>query len=73
MNDLQFSNNLRFWTFDVDTRNVRLEKLILIFQIQNCVGYVLNKGTVDERFVTPEEVLAEVLKEAKSIAEVQLT
>ena len=75
MNDLQFSNNLRFWTFDVDVdkRNVRLEKLILTFQIQNCVEYVLNKETVNKKFVTPEEVLAEVLKKAKSIAEVQLT
>ena len=70
MYDLPNADDRQLWTFDVDTRNVRLENFVLIFQIQNCVGYVLNKGTVDESFVAPEKVLAEVLKKTKSIAEV---
>ena len=35
------------------------------------MGYVLNRGKPNERFVTPEEVSAEILKKIKAIAEVR--
>ena len=35
------------------------------------MGYVLNKGKPDERFVTPEDVSAEILKKVKATAEVR--
>ncbi|PAV87639.1 hypothetical protein WR25_26601 [Diploscapter pachys] len=38
-------------------------------EILNKVGYVLNRGKPNERFVTPEEVSAEILKKIKAIAE----
>ena len=42
---------------------------IIIFQ--ESVGYVLNKGTAEERFILPEEVSADILRKLKLIAEVR--
>ncbi|PAV81866.1 hypothetical protein WR25_17308 isoform C [Diploscapter pachys] len=56
LNELHGAYKERYWTFNVEERN-------------NCVGYVLNKRSINERFMRPEEVLAEVLKKMKSIAE----
>ena len=38
---------------------------------QESVGYVLNKGTAEERFILPEEVSADILRKLKLIAEVR--
>ncbi|PAV55979.1 hypothetical protein WR25_14348 [Diploscapter pachys] len=56
LNNLPIAENRQLWTFKVDTRD-------------NCAGYVLNKGTLNERFLKPEEVSAEILKYLKINAE----
>ena len=38
---------------------------------QGSVGYVLNRGTAEERFISPEEVSADILRKLKLIAEVR--
>ncbi|PAV69920.1 hypothetical protein WR25_01379 [Diploscapter pachys] len=56
LSDLPIADDRHLWTFNADTKN-------------NCAGYILNKGTQDERFILPEQVSAEILKSLKSQAE----
>ena len=69
---LPIAENRLLWTFDLDTRNV----LHLFFHyneiiFQESVGYVLDKDTEKERFILPEEVSADILRQLKLIAEVR--
>ncbi|PAV71154.1 hypothetical protein WR25_07352 [Diploscapter pachys] len=59
LHDLPNAEARQLWTFNVDTRD-------------KCAGYVLNKGTPNERFLKPEEVSAEILKYLKRRAEIYL-
>ncbi|PAV72493.1 hypothetical protein WR25_05901 isoform E [Diploscapter pachys] len=54
--NLPVAESRQLWSFDVETR-------------KRCAGYVLNKGTNDDKFLKPEEVSAEILKYLKSCAE----
>ncbi|PAV61513.1 hypothetical protein WR25_20717 [Diploscapter pachys] len=56
LNNLPNAETRQLWTFKVATRD-------------KCAGYVLNKGTPNERFLRPEEVSAEILKYLKARAE----
>ncbi|PAV73301.1 hypothetical protein WR25_18882 [Diploscapter pachys] len=56
LHNLPNAETRQLWTFKVDTRD-------------KCAGYVLNKGTPNERFLKPEEVSAEILKYLKVRAE----
>ncbi|PAV90085.1 hypothetical protein WR25_17539 [Diploscapter pachys] len=56
LHSLPYAETRQLWTFKVDTRD-------------KCVGYVLNKGAPNERFLKPEEVSAEILKYLKVRAE----
>ncbi|PAV79554.1 hypothetical protein WR25_20905 [Diploscapter pachys] len=56
LHNLPNAETRQLWTFNVATRD-------------KCAGYVLNKGTPDERFLKPEEVSAEILKYLKIYAE----
>ncbi|PAV64864.1 hypothetical protein WR25_05452 [Diploscapter pachys] len=60
LNDLPNAETRQLWTFNVDARN-------------NVAGYVLNKGAAEEKFLTPEEVSAEILKKLKATAEKYLS
>ncbi|PAV56321.1 hypothetical protein WR25_19419 isoform A [Diploscapter pachys] len=59
VHDLPLAEDRQLWTFNVDTRN-------------KIAGYILHKGTPREKFVTPEEVSAEILKKLKLTAETYL-
>ncbi|PAV81547.1 hypothetical protein WR25_10230 [Diploscapter pachys] len=56
LNDALLSDEESFLSFRVETRN-------------RVVGYILNAGQENERFLRPEEVSAEILKKLKTIAE----
>ncbi|PAV80124.1 hypothetical protein WR25_24736 [Diploscapter pachys] len=56
LHDLPIAEDRQLWTFNAATRN-------------NCAGYILNRGTLNERFIRPEEVSAEILKSMKARAE----
>ncbi|PAV78905.1 hypothetical protein WR25_01898 [Diploscapter pachys] len=56
LHNLPNAETRQLWTFKVATKD-------------KCAGYVLNKGTPNERFLKPEEVSAEILKYLKVCAE----
>ncbi|PAV77909.1 hypothetical protein WR25_14004 isoform A [Diploscapter pachys] len=60
LHDLPINENGQLWTFNTDTRD-------------NCAGYILNRGTPNERFIRPEKVSAEILKSLKARTEKDLS